>query len=101
MKKNTNNSIKIIMITISVGIWAIVFQNFGVLPMRQNVFIEDGHVNASIDRTVNVRGEVNVSGNVDVDNTVDINIRQILGRSAAAYHEYYKGGEEYLSLGVR
>ena len=70
--KTKNISLKAILLTIAVGIWAIVLQNAGVIPTNQNVKVVN---------TVDVNGSVRVSGEVDanVGNTVDINISAING----------------------
>ena len=52
-----NLSLKSILVIIAVGIWMLVLQNLGIIPVTQDV---------------RVKNTVNVSGNVDVDNTVDI-----------------------------
>ena len=58
-KKNQlkNLSLKSILVIIAIGIWMLVLQNLGIIPVTQDV---------------RVKNTVNVSGNVDVDNTVDI-----------------------------
>lgn len=73
-----NISLKAILITIGVGIWAIVLQNAGIIPTNQNVKVVN---------TVDVSGNVhaNVSGSVSVGNTVDINIKEINGYQAKSY----------------
>lgn len=79
--KSKDNSIKVLLIIIAVGIWAIVLQNAGVIPTNQNVYVNGGNVN--------VRGNVDadVSGSVFVDNTVDINIDKINGKGNAFYQD--------------
>ena len=76
--KSKNISLKAILITIAIGIWAIVLQNAGVIPTNQNVKVVN---------TVDVSGNVDadVSGSVSVDNTVDINISEVNGKSNAFY----------------
>ena len=93
MDKNVN-SIKSILIFLTIGIWLLVLQNFGVIPNKQNVYVKGG--------SVKVTGYVNadVTGSVDVDNTVDINIQQILGNNAGARRSYIIDGVEYNSLDV-
>ena len=68
-----NISLKAVLITIAVGIWAIVLQNAGVIPTNQNV---------------------------KVVNTVDINIEEILGRKAGTRESYTIDGTQYNSLDV-
>lgn len=91
--KSKNISLKAILITIAVGIWAIVLQNAGVIPTNQNVKVVN---------TVDVSGNVDadVSGSVSVDNTVDINIQEILGRKAGTRESYTIDGVQYNSLDV-
>ncbi|MDP4207251.1 MAG: hypothetical protein Q8928_00420 [Bacteroidota bacterium] len=80
METNSKNiSIKVILITIAVGIWAIVLQNAGVIPTNQNVKVVN-EVDA------NVHGKVNVNGSVNVDNTVSISIDEVLGRDGKKYY---------------
>lgn len=79
--KSRNISLKAILITIAVGIWAIVLQNAGVIPTNQNVKVVN---------TVDVSGNVDVDGSVSVDNTVDVNISAVNGHSNAFYGR--KGG---------
>ena len=73
-----NISQKVVLITIAVGIWAIVLQNAGVIPTSQNVKVVN---------TVDVSGNVdaNISGSVSVDNTVDINIEEVNGYQAKSF----------------
>ena len=54
----------------TIGIWAVVLQNVGIIPTKQNVCVKGGYVDVS--------GSVDadVSGSVSVDNTVDINIEE-------------------------
>lgn len=93
--KSKNISLKAILIVIAVGIWAIVLQNAGVIPISQNVYVDGGYVRVSGDV------DADVSGSVSVDNTVDINIKEVLGAPAAAYGAYTnKYGKEHYSLGV-
>lgn len=82
--KSKNISLKAILITIAVGIWAIVLQNAGVIPTNQNVKVVN---------TVDVSGNVDadVSGSVSVDNTVDINISEVNGRQAKSYDNGHLG----------
>ncbi len=93
-EKSKNITLKAILITMTIGIWAIVLQNAGVIPTNQNVKVAN---------TVDVIGDVkaDVSGSVSVDNTVDINIKEVLGSPAAAYGAYTnRNGKEHYSLGV-
>jgi hypothetical protein len=70
--KSKNISLKAILVIIAVGIWAIVLQNAGIIPTKQNVYVKGGYIDAGVSGTVDigdVRGTVNVSGDVDVDIT--------------------------------
>jgi hypothetical protein len=71
--KSKNISLKAILIIIAVGVWAIVLQNAGIIPTKQNVYVKGGYMSVDVDNTVDVRGSV------DVDNTVDVNIYEING----------------------
>jgi hypothetical protein len=52
-----------ILLFIAIGIWIIVLQNIGIIPIDQDVRVTNEEV------TTHVRG-----GYVNVDNTVDVNI---------------------------
>ena len=86
--KSKNISLKAILITIAIGIWAIVLQNAGVIPTNQNVKVVN---------TVDVGGSVRVFGEVDANvvNTVDINISEVNGRQAVSY------GNGHLGVSIR
>lgn len=73
-QKSKNLSLKAILISIAVGIWAIVLQNAGVIPTNQNVKVVN-----TVDTYVNGGNiDADVSGSVSVDNTVDVNIERYL-----------------------
>jgi hypothetical protein len=73
--KSKNIILKILLTTITIGIWAIVLQNAGILPTKQNVYVLGGDIDAAID------GSVEVNGKVEIGNTVDVNISEINGNS--------------------
>lgn len=109
-QKSKDYSLKVILITIAIGIWTIVLQNSGVVPTSQNVnvvntvdtHVRAGNINADVNGTVSVDNTVNMYGTVSVDNTVDVNIEQILGAPAAAFGAYTnKYGREHYALGVQ
>lgn len=52
-----NLSLKSILVIIAIGIWMLVLQNLGIIPVTQDVSVEN---------------IVDVSGTVDVGNTVDV-----------------------------
>jgi len=52
-------SLKSILLAIAIGIWILVLQNFGIIPVSQDV---------------RVTNEVDIKGNVDVGNTVDVSV---------------------------
>lgn len=52
-------SLKALLFLIAVGIWILVLQNLGIIPISQDV---------------RVTNEVEVEGDVDVNNTVDVNV---------------------------
>ena len=85
--KSKNTSLKAILILMTVGVWAIVLQNAGVIPTSQKVRVVntvDTYVKGgSIDADVN--GYVDVSGSVSVDNEVDINISSVNGYDTKSY----------------
>ena len=91
----TNNSgglVKISLIAIAIGIWMLVFQNFGIIPSKKNVGVEN---------TVDVRGKVDVEGKVDVGNVVDMNIKEINGQENVFYNDPGHGHpDKYFKLPV-
>lgn len=52
-------SLKSILLAIAIGVWILVLQNLGIIPVSQSV---------------NVINEVEVAGSVRVDNTVDVSV---------------------------
>lgn len=81
-KKSTQN---IILIFVAIGAWAIVLQNAGVIPTKQNV------------KVVNTI-DANVSGSVGIDNTVDINIEAVNGHKSAFYGPSRNGDYDALHV---
>ena len=61
---------KYLLLAIAVGVWIIVFQNLGVIPVSQNVSVKN-----KVDMTGDVKGEV------DVNNCVQVDLREINGHS--------------------
>lgn len=72
-------SLKSILTAIAVGIWMLVLQNLGVIPVAQDV---------------RIKKTVKVSGNVDVDNTIDVNLQEINGRSDAFFNNPMRGDDD-------
>ena len=85
------SSTKIILISISIGIWVIALQNMGIIPTNQNV------------KVTNIV-EADVSGNVDIGNTVkvngyiDVNVAAINGNPNAFYD--FNGNRNYVRIPV-
>ena len=71
-------SLKSILMAIAVGIWMLVLQNLGVIPVAQDV---------------RIKKTVKVSGNVDVDNTIDVNLQEINGRSDVFFNNPKRGDD--------
>ena len=79
--KSKNFSLKAILITMTIGVWAIVLQNAGIIPTNQNVKVVN-----TVDTYVNGGNiDADVSGSVSVDNTVDVNIEEVNGYDAQTY----------------
>jgi len=90
MKAQSNNlSLKAILVIIGVGIWAIVLQNAGIIPTKQNVYVKGGYINAD------VSGSVDVDNTVDVNGYLDVNIDAINGYSKFYDHSYKHPGEYF------
>jgi hypothetical protein len=74
---------KVIAILITISLWVIVLQNFGILkPVSKSQVIVLNTVD--IQGSVNVDNTVDVSGYVSVDNTVDVNLDQVVGYALVA-----------------
>ena len=58
-------SLKSILVIIAIGIWMLVLQNLGIIPVTQDV---------SVENTVDVSGTVDVGNTVDVSGTVNTEI---------------------------
>jgi len=88
--KSKNISLKTILIVIAIGIWAIVIQNTGIIPTKQNVYIKGGYVGVS--------GSVDVDNTVDVTGYLDVNLDAINGKSNAFYD--FGGNGNYVRIPV-
>ena len=82
--KSKNISLRIILIAMTIGIWAIVLQNAGIIPTKQNVYVKGGYVNVS--GSVDVDNTVDINGSVDVDNTVSVSIDEVLYENGQKYY---------------
>ena len=80
--KSKNISLKAILIIMTIGIWAVVFQNAGIIPTNQNVYVKGGYVN--VDNTVDVYGYL------------DVNLDAINGKSNAFYD--FNGNKNYVRI---
>ncbi len=79
--------IKVILLILAVGVWALVFQNAGILPQIKPQII-------TVDSALRVTGEVDVNNTVFIKGSVDANIESING-----YSKFYKDprtGEYYV-----
>lgn len=93
MELNSKNvTLRAVLIIIAVGIWAIVLQNAGIIPTKQNVYVKGGYVD--------VNGTVDVRGNVSVDNTVDVNLDEVLGYPVGCRRSYTIDGRQFNSIDV-
>lgn len=70
---------QVVFIIIALGIWAIVLQNAGIIPTKQNVYVKGGYIAVS--------GSVDVDNTVDVNGSVDVNIESINGFKNAFYKD--------------
>jgi predicted nucleic acid-binding protein len=78
---------KVILVSIAVGIWVLIFQNAGVIPQVKPQRI-------AVDSALNVMGSVDVDNTVFIKGSVDANIESING-----YSKFYKDprtGEFYV-----
>jgi hypothetical protein len=81
--KTKNISLKAILISIAIGIWAIVLQNAGVIPTNQNVKVVN---TVDVSGSVGIDGDVDVNGSVSVDNTVSVSIDEVMGKDNKKYY---------------
>lgn len=83
---------------IAIGVWLIVFQNFGVFSKEKSlsVYVVGGDIDA------NVCGSVDVDNTVDVnvDNMIDVNLQAINGYSNCFYNNYYRHPKDYYRIPV-
>lgn len=84
--KSKNISLKAILIIMTIGIWAVVLQNAGIIPTKQNVYVKGGYINADVDNTVDVSGYL------------DVNLEAINGKSNAFYD--FGGNGDYVRIPV-
>lgn len=83
-KKSRNLGLKSLITITTIGIWAIVLQNAGIIPTSQKVYVVN-----TVDTYVNGGNiDAEVSGSVDVDNQVDVNIEAINGYNDAFYKNW-------------
>lgn len=87
-----NVTLRMILITIALGIWVIVLQNAGIIPTKQNVYVKGGYLNAKIN------DKVEIEGGVDINSVVDVNLEQINGHSNAFYD--FSGNKDYVRIPV-
>lgn len=92
-----------ILLSIAIGVWVIVLQNLGVIPISQRVKvvgIVDAYVSGSVDIDNTVDVEVWNTVDVEVSNTVDVNLEEVLGHSVGCRHSYTIDGTDYHSIDV-
>lgn len=89
--KSKNFSLKTILIIMTIGIWALVLQNAGIIPTNQNV-----RVTNQVDAYV--RGTVDVDNTVDVTGYIDVNLEAINGKSNAFYD--FGGNKNFVRIPV-
>lgn len=71
---------KLILSLIAIGVWILVLQNTGIIPITHRVRVIN-EIDANITNAV----DANVSGSVNVNNTVDVNIHAINGYNRIPY----------------
>ena len=72
-------TLKGILVVIALGIWMLVLQNLGVIPVTQDV---------------KVKNMVDVSGRVDIGSSVDVNLQYINGRSDVFFNNPGRGEKD-------
>jgi hypothetical protein len=84
-----------ILLSIAIGVWVIVLQNLGVIPISQRVKVV-GMVDAYVSGSVDIDNTVDV----EVSNTVDVNLEEVIGHSVGCRRSYTIDGTDYHSIDV-
>ena len=79
LRKSFKLSLKGILIIIALGIWMLVLQNFGIIPVTQDVHVDN---------------VVGISGNIGINNPVDVNLQYINGRSDVFFNNPRRGDKD-------
>lgn len=75
-----------------IGVWILILQNMGIIPVTEQKVIVVNRVESTIENTVDVNvdgGHLNTyvdGGYIDVENTVSISIDEVLGRDNRKYY---------------
>lgn len=69
------------------GVWILVLQNLGAIPISQKVRLDGGYISV-------INEEVKVKGNVEVDDIVDINIQKINGQQDVFFNDPSRGQKD-------
>lgn len=75
-----------------IGIWILILQNMGIIPVAEQKVIVVNRVESTVANTVDVNvdgGFLNTyvdGGYIDVENTVSISIDEVLGRDNQKYY---------------
>ena len=77
----------VLFIVLIIGVWVLVFQNAGIIPTKQNVYVKGGYIDAD------VSGSVDVDNSVDVNGEVDVNIEAINGHRNVFFNNPRRGEE--------
>lgn len=86
--KSKSISLKTILVIMTIGIWAVVLQNAGLIPTNQNVYVNGGNIDVS--------GSVDVDNSVEVSGYLDVNLEAINGKSNAFYDS--NGNKNYVRI---
>lgn len=79
MYRGKQLSLKAILLSISIGIWVLVLQNIGIVPINQDV---------------NVTNTVDVEGSVGINGSVDANLQYINGRNDVFFNNPNRGDKD-------
>jgi hypothetical protein len=82
--------IKITLTVICIGIYIIVFQNLGIIPISQKVLVTGG--------LVEISGSIDIGNTVEVEGSLDVNIDAINGNRNAFYD--FGGNKNYVRIPV-
>ena len=78
--KSFKLSLKGVLLIIAVGIWMLVLQNLGIIPITHDVYVRNG--------------TVDIKWTVDIDSPIDVNLQYINGRADVFFNNPSRGDND-------